>query len=166
MEYKYTYKLKRLNCLFWELRQEEDGVVLEFGEGYLNSAQFWNVEDDHEIVQDKLDSIKNEMVHFIHEKYSCLVESNYEFRLRIVNILNDEFLQEVADKLKGKFSHEQALDFARNLEIIHPSAFLYEFLETCSIEDLEDLIRMVNAYWLEPYEVKEWRKDLWEWLTE
>lgn len=44
--------------------------------------------------------------------------------------------------------------------MINPSKYLREVLSMATVDQLEELLRLVNSYWVDPYEIDQWAKDV------
>ena len=63
-------------------------------------------------------------------------------------------------EIKQKFFPSLILSYA------DPSPSLCECLENLSDNEMKELVMLVVSYWVDPYDMKQWAKDLKNWYWE
>lgn len=150
--------IRRSKGLEWLIRHDESGVIISFKEGDFNDSQ--NVLlGDIEPNAAKIASIMREIADQAQE-IDFLSMCDMETRKAIVSDLSETMLIEAAEKLKGIYWHEDADEFADDIDLIKPSKYLREVLSWATVDKLEELLRLVNSYWVDPYEIDQWAKDV------
>ncbi|MCQ2199103.1 MAG: hypothetical protein MJZ19_05215 [Paludibacteraceae bacterium] len=157
--------ISRACGLEWTIRHDESGVKVNFIEGTFNVSQrteFGNVEPDALKV-----AIMREIADWAKENVNFIaLYGDVDARESIISDLSEDLLIEAAEKLKGVYWYEDATDFADDIDLIEPSEELREVLELASVDELEELLRLVKSYWVAPYDIKQWAEDVKSWLYE
>lgn len=124
-------------------------------------------EGDVELDALKVASIMREIADWAKENVSFIaLYGDVDARESIISDLREDLLIEAAEKLKGHYKVEEADRFADNFDSICPSVELREILDATTEAEIQELLRLVNSYWVAPYDIKQWAEDVKSWLYE
>lgn len=150
--------IRRSKGLEWVIRHDESGVMVGFKEGNFNDSQdvlFGNIEPNAVNIASIMREIADQA-----QEVEFISMCDMGTRKTIVSNMSETMLIEAAEKLKGIYWHEDADEFADNIDLINPSKYLREVLSMSTVDQIEELLRLVNSYWVDPYEIDQWAKDV------
>lgn len=156
-----NYSFRRKEGLTWEIRNNVTGHSVTFVEGrYGKTAcpvgKGSSFEEFDEVIKD--------------EDINFIAACNIQARLSLIAALDSDLLAELAYKLKGMVDpcHADEYAFPEDFAVlVSPmTSRLKTFSEIVTNDELIELYRMIDAYYLAPYEFDEWANDVRQWTID
>lgn len=156
-----NYSFRRKEGLTWEIRNNVTGHSVTFVEGRYSKTAC--PVGNGSSYKEFSDVIEDKDINFI---ASC----NIQARLSLIAKLDTELLAELAYKLKGVVSPCDADEYAFPeclAEMTSPmTSTLKTFSEIVTNDELIEMYRMIDAYYLAPYNFDEWANDVRQWIID
>lgn len=164
-----SISFKRSHNLVWSVRHNESGIILDFVEGYFNDKQKVHVDGVITDVQ-MLARVMREIGDEVQKQIYFIALCDVDVRRSLIDDMSEDLLIEAAEKLHGAVGYEDYNYLYDDLDIFEliadPSPALCECLENLFDDEMKELVMLVVSYWVDPYDIKQWAKDVKNWYWE
>lgn len=162
---------RREKGLVWSMRHDDTKSVIRFIEGrYWDSKEWYDPDEMLEwLSPSKKEEIDQMFDAWIRETEGLryLGECNLQERKQAIESMPEsKCLAEAALLLRDTFDNFEAytLDVDKIInEMDGASLELMRAVDDMDDKVAEELILLINAYWLSPYDIHQWTKDCFEW---
>lgn len=162
---------RREKGLMWSIRHDDTKSVIRFIEGCYWETKAWFDPDGllDWLAPTKKDEINKMFDAWIRETEGLryLGECQVQERRRAIKSMNDvNCLVEAALALRDTFESYEAysLGVSRVLEELDgASRELVQTIDDMNGMVVAELVLLINAYWLSPYDIQQWAQDCFEW---
>lgn len=157
---------RRAHNLVWSVRHDESGIILDFVEGCFNDKQKVHIDG---MIPDALmlARVMREIGDEVQKQIYFMALCDVEVRRRLIEDMSEDLLIEAAEKLHGAVGYEDYNYLYDDLDIFEliadPSPALCECLENLFDDEMKELVMLVVSYWVDPYDIKQWAKDVKNW---
>lgn len=155
---------RRGEGLQWQLRHNPTGTIITFTEGRFD-ATMQASKNDAEAIKELTEWAKSEDFRWISEcNVPARIEVIEEFAQHDINVISEAVI-----KLQNMFDPDHADEYAFEETIsdaIKPSEELSEVLQWLTNAALQEMIRLIDTYWAESYDIEKWLEDIMDWAEE